>query len=244
MNNSKKVSIITACFNNIATINDTLDAVIYQDYDNIEFIIIDGCSTDGTIDLIKNREVELSSIVKEFNFISEKDYGIADAWNKGLKYSTGDIIFFLNSDDWISNTAVSKAVKYLDSDKPELVYGICNRVDENKNIIGSFQKNFYKLRVIWNFGFSFTTCFCTRKVYDMIGDFDSNYKIAIDSDFLLRCVNKKVKFKKGCHNVYMRIGGVSTKHRKKAHKEYKQALLNNGYPKFLINLTYFFFKFT
>ena len=244
MSNQKKVSIITACYNNVNTIKDTLTSVLSQTYNNIELIIIDSCSTDGTLELIKKKESEFKSKLTSFKFLSEKDKGIADAWNKGLKLATGDIIFFLNSDDWISDETVYKAVSSLNSNNTELVYGICNRVDEDKNFLESFQKTFTKYRELWNFGFSFTTCFCTKKVYESIGGFDTNYKIAIDSDFLLRCLKSNVKFIKGFHEVYMRIGGVSTKQRIKAHKEYKQALINNGYSKLLVNLSYFFFKFT
>lgn len=239
-----KVSIITASYNNIDTINDTLSSVLSQSYNNIELIVIDGCSIDGTLQLIKNREDEVKRKLKSYKLLSEKDEGIADAWNKGLKLATGDIVFFLNSDDWISDKTIEKGVSFLNTNNLELVYGICNRVDENKNFIGSFQKTFIRYRELWNFGFSFTTCFCTKKVYDNIGGFDTNYKIAIDSDFLLKCLKNNVKFIKGSQEVFMRMGGVSTKHRSKAHQEYKQALINNGYPKLLVNLTYFFFKFT
>jgi glycosyltransferase involved in cell wall biosynthesis len=244
MINSKKVSIITASFNNLNTINDTLTSVLSQSYNNIEFIVVDGCSTDGTLDTIKKREGEFKSKLASYKLLCESDDGIADAWNKGLNLATGDIVFFLNSDDWIPDNTVEKAVSSLNANNLELVYGVCNRVDENKNYLGSFQKEFKKYRELWNFGFSFTTCFCTKNVYDNIGGFNTSYKIAIDSDFLLRCVKNKVKFIKGSHEVFMRIGGVSTKHRAKAHKEYKQALINNGYPKFLVYFTYFFFKFT
>ena len=243
MSNSEKVSIITATFNNSNTIEDTLSSVLSQSYGNIEFIIVDGCSTDGTLELIKKREGDFKSKLTSYNLLSEKDKGIADAWNKGLKLATGDVIFFLNADDWISEKTVEKAVLCLNTNNLELVYGICNRVDEGKNYIGSFQKKFNKYKVIWNFGFSFTTCFCTKKVYDKTGGFNTNYKIAIDSDFLLRCIKNNVKFIRGSQEVYMRIGGVSTKYRSKAHQEYKQVLLDNGYSKFLVNLSYFFFKF-
>ncbi len=244
MSNSKKVSIITACFNNIKTINDTLFSILNQSYTNIEFIIIDGCSKDGTLDAIKKREPEFKTKFNSYKIISEKDNGIADAWNKGLKLATGDIVFFLNSDDWISSKTVQKAVDCLNVNNLELVYGICNRVDEEKNSIGSFQKKYTKYRELWNFGFSFTTCFCTKKVYETIGGFDPYYNIAIDSDFLLRCVKSNINLIKGSHEVFMRIGGVSTKNRLKAHKEYKHALIKNGYPRFLVYLSYFFFKFT
>ncbi|WP_298781242.1 glycosyltransferase family 2 protein [uncultured Polaribacter sp.] len=244
MISTKKVSIITASFNNLKTIEDTLTSILSQSHNNIELIIIDGCSTDGTLDLIKKREDEFKSKLVSYKLLIESDDGIADAWNKGLKLATGEIIFFLNTDDWISENTVEKAVSLLDINSLELVYGVCNRVDQNKNYLGSFQKEFKKYRELWNFGFSFTTCFCTKKVYDNIGNFNTNYKIAIDSDFLLRCLKNKVKFVKGSQEVFMRIGGISTKHRLIAHKEYKQALIKNGYPKFLVNFTYFFFKFT
>ena len=244
MSNSKKVSVITASLNNIKTINDTLSSVLNQSYNNIELIIVDGCSTDGTLDLIKKREAEFKSKLTFYKLLSEKDNGIADAWNKGLKLATGDVVFFLNSDDWISDETIQKAVNSLNINNLELVYGICNRVDEETNYRGSFQKKFIKYRELWNFGFSFTTCFCTKKVYDTIGGFDTDYKIAIDSDFLLRWLKSNVKFIKGSQEVFMRIGGVSTKYRLKAHQEYKQALIKNGYPKLLVHLSYFFFKFT
>lgn len=240
MNNSKKVSIITASYNNINTINDTFTSILSQSHNNIEFIIIDGGSTDGTLDLIKNREFEFNTHLTSYKFLSEKDDGIADAWNKGLKLSTGEIVFFLNSDDWISENTVERAINFLDVNKAELVYGKCKRVNEEKKPLGSFQKKFTKLRVLWDFGFSFTTCFCTKKVYEKVGGFNSKYKIAIDSDFLLRCLKNDVKFLRGTQEVFMRMGGVSNKYRVKAHQEYKKALLNNGYPAFLVNLFSFF----
>lgn len=239
----KKVSIITASFNNQNTIEDTLKSVLAQTYNYIEFIIIDAASTDKTLALINEKRNALENNLQSFKLISEKDDGIASAWNKGLNLATGEIIFFLNSDDWINDDTVDKAVKLMNINKLEIVYGVCSRVNENKKPIFSFQKKFNKYRVIWNFGFSFTTCFCTKKVYDEVGGFDENYKIAVDSDFLLRCVKMRVKFIKGNHEVNMRTGGVSTLHRKKAHEEYKKALIANGYPKFLVALSHFFFKF-
>jgi glycosyltransferase involved in cell wall biosynthesis len=238
------VTIITACLNNRDTIEDTFISVLSQTHRFIEYIIIDGESTDGTINLIDAYKTKFDSDLINFKFIKEKDGGIAEAWNKGLGHANGDIIFFLNSDDWIPEKTVEKAVKTLNIDKLEIAYGICNRVDENKSLISSFKKKFFKYRVLINFGFSFTTCFVTKKVYEKVGGFNNSYKIAIDSHFLLRCVNAGVKFKTNSHEVFMRIGGVSTKFRLKAHKEYKKALLENGYPKLLVELSYLLFKRT
>lgn len=242
MSRQKKVSIITASFNNVSTINDTFNSVLSQNYANIEYIIVDGCSTDGTLDIIEERGSEFKAKFKSFKLLIEKDKGIADAWNKGLELAEGDIIFFLNSDDWISADTVTEASKWLNINNKEIVYGICKRVDEHKNYIESFQKYFFKQRVYWDFGFSFTTCFCTKKVYEKTGGFNTNYKIGIDTDFLLRCLKNKVKFIKGNQEVYMRIGGVSTKYREKAQQEYRKSLLKNGYPKLLVNLVHFLKK--
>lgn len=238
------VSIITACLNNRDTIEDTFSSILNQTYKFIEYIIVDGESTDGTLKLIEDYKTKFDSDLVNFKFIKEKDGGIAEAWNKGLNLATGDIIFFLNSDDWIPEKTVEKAANNLDIKKLEISYGICNRVDENKRLISRFQNKFFKYRVLLNFGFSFTTCFVTKKVYEKIGGFNTSYKIAIDSHFLLRCVNSGVNFKKKTHEVFMRIGGVSTKHRLAAHKEYKEALIENGYPKFLVELSYLLFKRT
>lgn len=242
MSSEQKVSIITASYNNVLTITDTFNSVLSQNYLNIEYIVIDGCSTDGTLDIIENYKAKFKTKFKSFKLLVEKDSGIADAWNKGLKLSTGDIIFFLNSDDWISSETVFKASKELSKNRKEITYGICNRVDQHKNYLESFQKYFFKQRVFWDFGFSFTTCFCTKEVYEKIGYFNTDYKIGIDTDFLLRCLKNNIKFIKGNHEVYMRIGGVSTKFREKAQKEYKKALLKNGYPKLLVNLIHFLKK--
>ena len=243
-NKLPRVTIITACFNNINTISDTLNSVLYQTHSNIEYIVIDGKSIDGTLDVILENESKFKTKLNSFKLISEKDEGIADAWNKGLKLATGEIIFFLNSDDWIDKNSVEQAVKLLNTNQLEMVYGVCHRVNKDKVQLERYQKTFSKFRVLWNFGFSFTTCFFTKKTYEELGGFHTNYKIAIDSDFLLRCVRKGITFKKGKNITYMRTGGVSMKYRSDAHKEYKKALKANGYPKFLVNLSYLFFKNT
>lgn len=238
-----KVSVITACFNNKKTINNTFSSLLLQTHNNIEYIIVDGGSKDGTLEVIVKNEKDFNNTFTSFKLISEKDNGIADAWNKGLKLATGDIIFFLNSDDWIANDTIAKAVNVLDINTKEITYGICNRIDYDEKFIGKLGKKFNKYRVIWNFGFSFTTVFCTRKVYDDVGNFNNKFKIAIDSDFLLRCISKNINFIRGNHEVFMRLGGVSTKFRLDAHKEYKKALIENGYPKILVQIAHLFHKF-
>ena len=98
-----KVSIITVCYNSKEFIQHAIDSVLNQTYSNIEYIIIDGNSTDGTVDIVNSYGDKISK------FVSEKDKGIYDAMNKGLSYVTGDVVGILNSDDfYISNTIISE----------------------------------------------------------------------------------------------------------------------------------------
>ena len=105
MNHQPKVSIITVCFNSAKTIRDTIESVINQTYKNIEYIIVDGGSTDGTIDIIKEYEPYIAK------WVSESDDGIYDAMNKGIMMSTGEIIGLVNSDDFLELEAIKNVVK-------------------------------------------------------------------------------------------------------------------------------------
>ncbi|CAH8282819.1 glycosyltransferase involved in cell wall biosynthesis [Mariniflexile fucanivorans] len=223
------VSIITITFNNENTVKDTIESLLNQTYDNLEYIIVDGQSLDETVSIINQYEDKIKSRNILFKFLSEKDEGIADAWNKGLKLSTGDIIGMLNSDDWYDNMAVENVVNCLNINNSELSYGVCKRVNEKNEVTEVMDKKFNPKRIYLNFGFSHTTCFATRKTYDLVGGFNLDYKIAIDTDFLFRAFKLGVKFKK-CSNVtFMRLGGVSTKFKSVALNENQRAMLNNGF---------------
>ena len=93
-----KISIITVCFNSETTIRDTIESVLSQEYPDIEYIVVDGLSTDTTIDIVNEYKGKISKV------ISEPDQGIYDAMNKGVKYSTGDVVGILNSDDFFENS--------------------------------------------------------------------------------------------------------------------------------------------
>ena len=112
-----KISIITVVFNGKKTIKDTINSVLSQTYKNIEYIIIDGNSNDGTIEIIKSYGDKIS------HFISESDNGIYDAMNKGIKLSTGDIVGILNSDDfYIDNKVIAKVAKEFNDKKVDSMY--------------------------------------------------------------------------------------------------------------------------
>lgn len=233
MRESILVTIITVSYNSENTISDTIESVLNQSYSNIEYIIVDGGSKDKTINIVKSYIDKFKDKNISFNWISEHDKGIADAWNKGIAISKGDIIGILNSDDWYEKDAVNKAVKVLDTDNAEISYGICQRVDLDKNNLEKLDRKFNSSKLYLSFNFSHTTCFKTRKVYEKIGIFNLKYKIALDIDFLLRAYKHKIQFKP-CDNVtFMRLGGISTKYLKQSIKEYKDALINNGFNKSL-----------
>ena len=121
--NNIKVSIITVCFNSEKTIRRTIESVLYQTYPNIEYIIVDGKSTDGTVDIVKEY---LPAFQKRLRYVSERDKGIYDAMNKGIRLSAGDVIGIINSDDFYEPDAVENIVKYADRGSCQVLYGYCN----------------------------------------------------------------------------------------------------------------------
>ncbi len=187
-NRNLKISIVTVCFNSAKTIETTLKAMARQQYSNIEYIIVDGASTDNTMDIInKFRNV----MPFETKVISEKDSGIYDAMNKGIKASTGDIIGIVNSDDWYEDNAILEVVKAYSGDDYEVIYGM-KRVIENEmeKAIEFRNHNFLRQQMICH-----PACFVTRKTYEKFGLFDLSYKSSADYDFMLRLYESKmVKF--------------------------------------------------
>ena len=119
-----KVSVITVVYNGVKTIERTIKSVLGQSYGNIEYIIIDGNSTDGTQQLVTKY---LDSIAY---FISEKDSGIYDAMNKGIDRATGDYVIFINSDDWLADNSIGRCIGFLD-DSIDVLYGDVCRIYEN-----------------------------------------------------------------------------------------------------------------
>jgi glycosyltransferase involved in cell wall biosynthesis len=205
-----KVSIITVSFNSAKTIADTIDSVLSQDYPEIEYIIVDGDSTDGTVDIIRQNENRIS------RWISEKDQGMYDAMNKGIAMATGDVIGILNSDDVYMNTHVITDLMHLmKTQNTEVVFADLILVDSsNQNKViryydsGRFHPNKFK------FGWmpAHPTVFVKRELYQKVGKFSTTYQIAADYEMLIRmlAIEKAsyAYFPKPV--VRMRAGGAST----------------------------------
>ena len=187
-NNNVKVSIVTIVFNDKNGLVKTLESIKKQTYKNIEYIIIDGNSTDGTIEVIKDNDQYITA------WISEQDKGISDAFNKGISRCTGDIVFFLNAGDtFIDNTIVTKVVKEWSNDKVDVLFYKV-KVNEDTFIPGNKYKD--REEDIWNEGqVPHQGAFIRREVFQSIGGFNLEYRIRMDFEFFARCKKNTCSYK-------------------------------------------------
>ena len=205
-----KVSIITIVYNNVSCIESCIQSVRNQTYSNIEHIIIDGGSTDGTQKVIEPYISELGY------YISEKDKGLYNALNKGIKVATGDIIGILHSDDlFFEDVTIAKVVDTFLESKTDLLYANGQYVErENiKNIKRIYNSKPYKEKYL-NFGWIplHTTIYVKKEIFSKFGLYDESYRIASDYEISLRWF-KNNEIKKYFFNdflVKMRLGGKST----------------------------------
>ncbi len=183
-----KVSIITPVFNNAETIESAIKSVLQQTYSNIEYIIVDGSSTDGTLERIRNYKSKISKI------ISENDDGIFDAMNKGLKAATGDVIGILNSDDfYVNEFVIEKVVRQMQEKNVDSVYGdLVYVAPKNPDKIVRFWKSGPYYRGIFYSGWMppHPTFFVKKWVFDKYGKFDTRLKNAADYELMLRFLHK------------------------------------------------------
>lgn len=231
-----KVSIITITYNSEPTLKDTIESVINQTYKNIEYILIDGGSTDETLSIIKSYGNKISTL------ISEKDSGLYDALNKGISLATGDVIGILHSDDFYTNNHVIQHVVSLFSNSPvDAVYADLYYVDKiNTNQIHrKWKAGIYKEGMFFNGWMPpHPTFFVKRSIYETCGNFNLNLTSSSDYELMLRFIHKhKIKLAYLPEFIIkMRIGGksnVTLKNRIKANKEDRLAWkLNNVKPYF------------
>ena len=177
------ISVITVCFNSENTIEKTIKSMLEQTYDNYEYYIIDGKSTDRTVEIIENNLYKFGGRLK---YISEKDTGIYNAMNKGIKLCSGDIIGILNSDDYYSpRTLEWVANKYCEEKYPFLIVnGDMERVDENDQLIYRYRFSIKQIQQKNCFGHP--SMFAARAVYDKIGLYDESYRLAADGEWQYR----------------------------------------------------------
>lgn len=177
-----KVSIITVVFNGAQHLQQTIESVLNQSYKNIEYIIIDGGSNDGTIDIIKQYSHRIST------WISEPDRGIYDAMNKGIDMATGELIGIINSDDWYEPCAVECVVNNYQEDT--ILYGLMRNIYNEVpiDIYAPFPNMIYKKMI------PHSTCFVPAAIYNSYGKFDLKYKSCADYQFFIRLKQVGIKF--------------------------------------------------
>lgn len=213
-----KVSIITSCFNREKTIRNSIESVLSQDYDNIEYIVIDGASTDSTLSIINEYRDRISVI------LSEPDKGMYEGINKGLRLATGDIVGLLHSDDeFYATDSISQIVNEFERTKSDFVYGngIFVRPDDLNYVVRDWISGGYEQKKLKRGWLPLhTTVYIKREILNKVGYYDESYKISADSDWQLRCLYKNT-LKVSYLNEYiirMRMGGASTSFKKTMQK--------------------------
>lgn len=206
-----KVSIITVCYNSAATIQDSIKSVLSQTYNNIEYIIVDGKSSDKTMNIVEQYKDCIATI------ISEPDKGIYDAMNKGITAATGDIVGILNSDDFYeSNDAVEKIVAgFTENPATDIVFGDVVFVEpSNLNKIVRFysSKKFRSSKLRFGWMPPHPATFIKNSVYKQYGNYNLSYKIASDYELFVRflMVHELTFIRINDVIVRMRTGGLST----------------------------------
>jgi glycosyltransferase involved in cell wall biosynthesis len=205
-----KVTIITATYNSNKTLKLNLDSIARQTYNNIEHVIVDNCSTDGTLELANSYE-HIARI------ISEKDAGIYDAMNKGIANATGDIIGILNSDDYLANeNTIANIVSEFTTSKADAIYGnliyVDNKIPSKIKrlwLAGSYKpKQFYS-----GWTLPHPTLYVKKEVYEKYGNYNDSFRYAADYEMILRLLVKERITVSHMREVivYMLAGGTGNK---------------------------------
>jgi glycosyltransferase involved in cell wall biosynthesis len=241
MSGKPKVSIVTACRNAAGTLEETILSVINQDYEDIEYIIVDADSNDETADIIEKYRQRITL------WIREPDKGIADAWNKGIRRASGDIIGIINADDFYMPGAISLAVDmFIENQGCGFVYGDLRLVNFAKDF-ERIERGCLDYRTIIRYdmlNLPHPTMFVRTDVYNQIGLFSLNYRIAMDYEFVRRMASRGVEGRRIPRVLaVMREGGLSETDRITASREVMKISTTYGFNRVLA-LGYFLFKCT
>jgi len=223
-----KISLITVAFNAQNTIDRCIQSVLRQKFNNIEYIIIDGGSTDDTIKIIGQYRDKIALMV------SEPDNGIYDAMNKGIKMATGDIIGTLNADDYLADDEVlMDVVEAFAQQGNDVLYGDLDFVDKDAKVVRKWRSGHYKSGIFnWGWMPPHPTFYCKKELFEKFGYYKLDYGSAADYELMLRFIhaNNASVFYLDKVMIKMIIGGVSNKsliNRVKASRFDLKAMQNN-----------------
>ena len=222
-----KISIITVCYNSALHIEECIQSVVSQDYPNLEYIIIDGGSSDGTLDIISKYKDKIAY------FVSEPDRGISDAFNKGIKAATGDIIGIINSDDFMM-PGVLKNVAAEYEEGVDVYRGYCLVWNEKYNTKHAIHPNAHFGVPPFGSIICHESSFISKKRYEILGGYKVSFKYAMDLDLFVRMYKDKAlrtKFIDVCV-ITFRTGGASSSPAYKLEKERIRLVLENGGSRF------------
>ncbi len=205
-----KISVVTVCFNAAKTIAQTIESVACQLHPDVEHIVIDGASTDGTIDIVHGYSGRLALV------LSEPDEGIYDAMNKGLDRASGDIVCFLNADDqYASNSVLSRVATLMHQEQLDALMGdvgFFHEADPQRMVRRYRSNHFTAARLAWGWMPAHPALFLSRTVVQRVGRFKTDYRIAGDYEFIVRVFHgQEVRYRHLPEVlVNMQTGGVST----------------------------------
>ena len=231
-----RVSVVTVVRNSMTSLERTIDSICAQSYADIEYIVVDGGSTDGTIDILKARNDDIDF------WLSEPDRGISDAFNKGIALSTGEFITFVNADDWLESDHIELAVRSLTESEAEFSFGNLVLHDQQGAPIYSMlgDPDYAKCLRHAMPALNHPTIVCRRTLYSRNGLYDLSYKIAMDYEWLLR------NHLRGAIGIYimaitshMGASGLSQRHIRASLQEVRRASVAYGYHPTLAMLRFF-----
>ena len=207
------ISIITSTYNSATTLKDTIESVLSQTWTDIDYIIVDGGSTDETLQIIKQNE---SRFHGKMRWISEPDEGIYDAMNKGIRMATGDIVGILNSDDYFTSSDVVEKMVEAFPPEADAVYGDVHFIrDKRPNVVVRYYSSRLFRRFMLRFGFmpAHPSLYVRREVFKRVGLYKTDYRIGSDFEMVVRMFHTfgiKTQYIP-LDFVTMRMGGTSTR---------------------------------
>lgn len=234
------VTIITVVFNNVETVAKCIDSVLEQTYANIEYIIIDGASNDGTQDIIRQYQEQVDYVV------SQKDNGIYNAMNKGLKLAKGDYIAFINADDFYISTAVEWSVENLLKNSLDISYAGFYYADENGvAVVADESKPWSEAMLVEGVPGGHETLFLHKDCYNQLNGYDESYRLAADYHLFVRCFFADFKAGPLQRNILVMMPGGTSFNEEVGIKENRRVLeycfgpLENDFFEFLYGLKYY-----